>query len=250
MSGRNMGREEWIRWYYSVESRDRRVTFIPTVHIRRDKRPEASIRVVLGEKRLKLDFPSEAVCFSGKEEGIRIGNCFFSSKGIVVSLEAWLNGKLVPITGRFVLSEGHPCCKARGFLDFGGERLSFQEGRACVEKEWGKRLPTWTFRCWCGWMGKRENGLSVCVTEGRLARGRRPRCSVLLRLDGSAYRLDTERGARILRFDGRQVLISLGGLRLHVKTASDCLWCRFWKRGHLLLEYIGPGSAAFVAGEM
>ena len=249
MSVRNAGREEWIRWYYSVEGRDRRAAFIPTVHIRRNKGPEASIRAVLGEKRLKLDFPPEAVRFSGKKEGIRIGNCFFSSKGIVVRLEAWMNGRLVPVMGRLVFSGRRPCCKARGFLDIGGERLSFQEGRACVEKEWGKRLPSWDFRCWCGWAGREENSLSVHVAEGRPG-GRRLRCSALLRLDGSVYRLNTGRGARILRFDGRQVLIAQSGLRLHVKTTYGGLWCRFWKRNKLILEYIGTGSVSFISGNM
>ena len=250
MSGRNTGREEWIRWYYSVESRGQRAAFIPTVHIRRDRRPEASIRAVLGGKRLELDFPPEAVRFSGKKDGVRIGGCYFSLKGIVVRLQVWMNGKPVRVMGRLVFSGRRPCCRAKGFLDLGGERLFFPESRACVEKERGKRLPAWIFRYWCSWTGRKENGLSVRVADGWASGGRGPRCSVLLRLDGSAYRLDTGRGARILRFDGRQVLIARGGLRLHVKTASGSLWCRFWKGDRLVLEYIGTGSASFVAGKM
>ena len=118
-----------------------------------------------------------------------------------------------------------------------------------MEKEWGKRLPSWDFRCWCGWAGREENSLSVHVAEGRPGGGRL-RCSALLRLDGSVYRLNTGRGARILRFDGRQVLIAQSGLRLHVKTTYGGLWCRFWKRNKLILEYIGTGSVSFASGNM
>lgn len=250
MSGRNAEREEWVRWYYSVESRERKAVFVPTVHIRRNEGTEASIQMELDEKRLRFDFPSGAVRFSQKEEGVRIGSCFFSSKGIVVRLEARVDEKPVPVTGRLVFSGRGPFCKARGFLDFGGERLSFQEGRAWIEKERERLLPSWDFRCWCAWTGRTENSLSVRVTQGRTAGNGSPRCRAFLNLDGRAYRLNTAKGARILKFDGRQVLIVQGGLRLHVKTASGSLWCRFWKRDRLILEYIGAGGVSLTVGKM
>ena len=89
MSVRNAGREEWIRWYYSVEGRDRRAVFIPTVHIRRNKGSEASIRAALGEKRLKLDFPPEAVRFSGKRRESGLETVSFLRKAL---LYAWRPG--------------------------------------------------------------------------------------------------------------------------------------------------------------
>jgi hypothetical protein len=213
-------------WYFKATSADGRSTIaiIPGVSIEPAGRRHAFVQVMRDDGRAHwFDLPWETFSSDRMRFGIRVGDCRFSDREIVLDLddgEARIHGTLAlgepqpwpvrplspGIMGPFrfapfmecyhgVLSLDH---SVDGALEFDGESLAFDGGRGYTEKDWGRSFPS-------AWVWVQSNrfertGVSLTASIARIPWvGTSFVGSIVgLLVDGELYRFATYTGARLV----------------------------------------------------
>ena len=120
-----------------------------------------------------------------------------------------------------VLSLSH---RLSGQLVLNRKKLNFDGGLGYIEKDWGRSFPSRYVWTQCTWTDKKTKApccvmLSVADIPFAGTHFNGSVGSVLFR--GKEYRLATYKGLKILEFTDRELLVSQGGLMLHVNLIKD-----------------------------
>lgn len=170
-----------------------------------------------------------------------------------------------------VLSMFH---RVEGSLTVNGRREDYNGGRGYVEKDWGTSFPETYFWCQSSW--EEDGACSVMVSAADIPLGKRhfPGCIAFVWHRGREYRLATYLGASICRCGEKEIVLEQGKYRLCVRVLGEkteagsslrapengsmgqtirekavCrVQCLFYRKGQLLFDHTGAGSAEWVEG--
>lgn len=224
-------------WYLKCQTKEgEALALIPALHIDATGKRSASLQVVTGDRAWQVDMPCESFCASKDGFSVRLGKSFFSSKGMVLDVDASglvLRGRLDfgPLTplasdimGPFRLFAGMEC--AHGVISMGhplsgqvmlnGDSLDFDGGMGYIETDRGRSFPSAYLWTQCLWTQPQPVSLMLAVAAIPLPVGRFTGCICAICCGGREYRLATYRGAWAKRWSEEGAVIRQGRYRLEI----------------------------------
>ncbi|BDF03115.1 tocopherol cyclase family protein [[Clostridium] hylemonae] len=228
-------------WYLKHQANGEMIAFIPAVHAGITGEWEASVQVITGEGAWNFPYPVSECSIDKKNFRIKIGDNLFSKKGIKVDLknrEMSIKGGISygPFTGlkkdimgpfrllpflecnHGVVSMRH---RARGSVTVNGKTLDMTGGTGYIETDWGHSFPKEYVWTQCLFNGKQEGSIMLSAADvplwGRSFRG--VICAAYL--GGHMYRMATYLGARIVRYNEREVYLKQRKLFLKVTKLGE-----------------------------
>ena len=231
-------------WYLKHQSPDGVLALIPAYHIDRQGKPSASLQIITNTESWVIPCSADQFRAASSLCYVNLGTSTCSEQGIhldIATKEVTLTGHLsygpftppaYDIMGPFcavpfmqcrhgVLSLSH---RLSGQLVLNRKKLNFDGGLGYIEKDWGRSFPSRYVWTQCTWTDKKTKApccvmLSVADIPFAGTHFNGSVGSVLFR--GKEYRLATYKGLKILEFTDRELLVSQGGLMLHVNLIKD-----------------------------
>lgn len=273
-------RNSFYGWYLRCQSEMQTLAVIPAVHRTRSEQ-SCSIQLITDSACWNVPFPISAFQKSGS--AIEIGKNRFSPQGVRLDLHApglraegaLAFGPLTPIgydiMGPFRFVPFMECRHSvfsmqhavTGEISVNGVRCPFRNGVGYWEADRGRSFPSEYAWTQCSFP---DGALMLSVAEIPLCRLRFTGTIGVILWRGKQYRLATYLGARLLRNQGREIVVQQGSLRLTarllaeapqplaaplggamVRTIHEHAACRayyrFEKRGVTLFELETPNAA-------
>ena len=222
---RNMRNKGYFQgWYFKCSDGDKTVAFIPAYH-RSQNRTSASLQVITDVNAYSIPF--RGLEYSEKPLSVKIGDCVFSEKGILLNLQSSgykLEGRLhfrslspiaYDIMGPFALVPFMQCrhgvCsmshRIDGQITLNGQPFEFNNGIGYIESDRGYSFPKryiWTQCCF-------ENGsLMLSVADIPMLGFHFTGIIGVILLNGKEYRIATYLGASIKRMGENAVTVKQG----------------------------------------
>lgn len=215
-------------WYFKCCSKNKTVAFIPAYHCSSNKKT-ASLQVITDDTAFNIPFND--LKYSKKTLSVKMGNCRFSKKGIILNEknnEHKLKGVLrfeslspikYDIMGPFSLIPFMQCRhsvysmshRIYGHIEVDGTHYNFIDGTGYIEGDSGYSFPKqyiWTQCCF-------ENGsMMLSVADIPLFGFHFTGIIGIVLLDGKEYRIATYLGARIYSIKKNSVTVRQGNYEL------------------------------------
>ncbi len=218
-------------WYFKCSTQDKTIAFIPAYHYSNNQK-SASLQIITDDKAISLPFDTLEYC--EKPLYVKIGNCVFSHKGIILDFKddgLTLEGKLCfedpfpikyDIMGPFkfvpfmqcrhsVYSMSH---KINGQITIKNQLFEFENGIGYIEGDRGRSFPKkyiWTQCCFD------NNSLMLSVADIPFLGFRFTGIIGVVLFDGKEYRIATYLGARIKQVDKNTVTVKQGSFEFTAK---------------------------------
>lgn len=218
-------------WYFKCSTKDKTIAFIPAYHYSNNKK-SASLQIITDDKASNIPF--DKLEYTEKPLYVKIGNCVFSHKGIILDFKdngLTLEGKLCfeeltpiryDIMGPFKYvpfmqcrhSVYSMCHKIGGEIKVNDQLYNFENGIGYIEGDRGRSFPKkyiWT-QCWFD-----NNSLMLSVADIPFLGFRFTGIIGVVLIDGKEYRIATYLGARIKQVDKNIVTVKQGNFELTAK---------------------------------
>ena len=218
-------------WYFKCSTGDKTIAFIPAYHYSNNKK-SASLQIITDNK--AIDIPFDTLEYNEKPLYVKIGNCVFSDKEIILDFKddgLILDGKLYfeqltliryDIMGPFnyvpfmqcrhsVYSMRH---KINGQITVNDQLYKFENGIGYVEGDCGRSFPKkyiWTQCCF------ENNSLMLSVADIPFLGLHFTGIIGVVLIDGKEYRIATYLGARIKQVDKNNVTVKQGSFEFTAK---------------------------------
>ncbi len=218
-------------WYFKCSTKDKTIAFIPAYHYSNNKK-SASLQIITDEKAVNIPF--DTLEYHEKPLYVKIGNCVFSHKGIILDFKddgLTLEGKICfeelspikyDIMGPFkyvpfmqcrhsVYSMSH---KIGGQISVNDQLYNFENGIGYIEGDRGRSFPKkyiWTQCCFD------NNSLMLSVADIPFLGFHFTGIIGVFLLNGKEYRLATYLGAKIKQISENTVTVKQGSFELTAK---------------------------------
>lgn len=221
-------------WYLKHQSQAGTAAFIPAFHKAGNGKWSASIQAVLDGRAWFFAYPIEECSVCRERFQVKIGDNFFTEKGIRICLqneEIQISGRIS--YGRFqkpkydmmgwfrllpflqcnhgVLSMKH---SLSGQLRINEAVMDMEGGTGYIETDWGSSFPSHYLWSQCIFGSDGENSIFLSVADvpllGTSIRG----CICAVFYQGKEYRLGTYLGARAIRYEENKVEIRQGRMKV------------------------------------
>ncbi len=221
-----MGKKGYFQgWYFKCSDGDKTLAFIPAYH-RSQNETSASLQVITDDAAYNIPF--KKLEYTEKPLTVKIGNCVFSEKGIILNYQSdryklggvLSFGALSPIAydimGPFFLVPFMQCrhgvCsmshRIDGKITLNGRKFNFRDGVGYIECDRGYSFPKryiWTQCCF-------ENGsLMLSVADIPMLGFHFTGIIGVVMFDCREYRIATYLGASIKRLGENAVTVKQGG---------------------------------------
>ena len=224
-------------WYFKNQSGEDSISFIPAFHSDEEGRESASLQVILPGKAYRIFFPIEEFTKSKRRLSICIGDNIFNKKGIRVNLHT----DLLTITGTLRFSKFTPLnydimgpfryipflqCRhsifslshnIEGSLTINGSPMKFCNGTGYVEGDRGCGFPYNYMWSQCSWTQGCRNALMISAADVQIGRYSFPGCIAMVYFNGKQYRLATYLGAKIKKYNKKELWVCQGCYDLRIK---------------------------------
>lgn len=260
-------------WYYKCCTGNKTIAFIPAYH-QSNNIKNASLQIITDDA--VFNTPFKSLEFKEKPLCARIGNSFFSEKGIEIDLKtdkltavgalrfSYLSPIKYNIMGPFRLVPlqcNHSVYSMRhridGQITVNGQQFDFQNGIGYIEGDCGRSFPNryiWT-QCFF-----KSGSLMLSVADIPFLGARFTGIIGVVMLDGKEYRIGTYLGAKVKLINKNTISVIQGGYELTAQlirknalplcapesgcmtrtiheSASCKAYYRFLHKGKLLCEF-------------
>lgn len=182
-------KQGFLNWTFSLVDETKQIVVILSVEIL-NKEGHESYTLSIRSNKEGLDRVLEQSSGQADKESITIGESSFSKQGIHLELEEagwhlrgeigfeeqvetqqskWRPGIMGPYRFLPFLQSYHEVISLRhrltGYLQFNGEKISFNEGRGYSEKEWGRKSPRIWIKAQCSHFKGHDMALMVGVAR-------------------------------------------------------------------------------------
>lgn len=231
-------------WYFKHQSPEGVLALIPAYHIDRQGKPSASLQIITNTQSWIITCPAEQFRAATSMFYVNFDTSTFSDQGIhldIATKEVTLTGRLTygPFTppaydmmGPFcavpfmqcrhgVVSLSH---RLSGHLILNRKKLDFDGGLGYIEKDWGRSFPSryvWTQCTWTDRKTKSPCCLMLSVADIPFGITHFTGCIGSILFRQKEYRLASYKGVKVLECTSREILVSQGGLMLHVNLIKD-----------------------------
>jgi hypothetical protein len=218
-------------WYFKCSTQNKTIAFIPAYHHSNNKKT-ASLQIITDDKAINIPF--DKLEYQENPLYIKIGNCVFSNKGIILDFidnRLSLDGKLCfekaspisyDIMGPFKYvpfmqcrhSVYSMCHKINGEIKVNDQLYKFENGIGYIEGDRGRSFPKkyiWTQCCF------NNNSLMLSVADIPFLGVRFTGIIGVVLLNGKEYRIATYLGARIKQVDKNTVTVKQGSFEFTAK---------------------------------
>lgn len=218
-------------WYFKCSTKEKTIAFIPAYHYSNGKK-SASLQIITDNKAINIPF--DKLEYSEKPLCVKIGNCVFSDKGIILDYKddgLTIVGKLCfenpssiryDIMGPFKYvpfmqcrhSVHSMCHKINGEIKVNEQLYKFKNGVGYIEGDRGRSFPKkyiWTQCCF------NNNSLMLSVADIPFLGIHFTGIIGVVLLDGKEYRIATYLGAKIKQVDKNTVIVKQGSFELTAK---------------------------------
>ena len=215
-------------WYFKCCSGDGTVAFIPAYHGGGDKK-SASLQIITDD--MAFNIPFEALEYRENPLIVKIGDCLFSERGIVLDYHdknISLNGALrfrnlspikYDIMGPFALVPFMQCRhsvlsmthRVDGWITVCGRKYNFSDGVGYIEGDRGYSFPKryiWTQSCF------ENNSLMLSVADIPMLGFHFTGIIGVVLLNGREYRIATYLGAKVKEIGENSVTVKQGDYEL------------------------------------
>lgn len=217
-------------WYFKQQSDNRVFAFIPGYNTDSYGNSRAFLQILMNESSCLIPFSIEDFSMNPRQQVIRLGNNYFSKKGIRIHI----NDKDLQIHGRLTFSRISPIrytimgfykyipfmeCKHEilsmhhkvyGSITCNGKTYKFRNGTGYIEKDSGHSFPSSYRWVQCNYFpdGKCSVFLSIANISYHGIEFTGCICNILHR--GREYRLATYLGVKIIRNSKNEIIIKQG----------------------------------------
>ena len=221
-------------WYFKCSTKDKTIAFIPAYHYSNNKK-SASLQIITDDKALNIPFDS--LEYHEKSLYVKIGNCVFSRKEIILDYKddgLTLEGKLrfeelspirYDIMGPFKYvpfmqcrhSVYSMCHKINGEFKVNDQLYNFENGIGYIEGDRGHSFPKkyiWTQCCF------KNNSLMLSVADIPFLGIHFTGIIGVILLNGKEYRIATYLGARIRQVEKNTVTVKQGNFEFTAKLLN------------------------------
>ena len=222
-------------WYFKHQCFNQTISFIPGIHIPKNKKPFAFIQIITNNQSYFIKYPLSEFYAAKNSFYIKIGDNIFSKKGISISItrpQITIQGRIsygeftpikYNIMGPFSLIPNMECNhgvismhhSTHGYMKVNNERISFSGGNGYIEKDWGSSFPksyTW-IQC-----NDFKDKTSIVVSTAHI-----PFCGfsfrgliALVHYKDKEYRFATYNGGKIVYDNEGQLLLKKGPYYLRI----------------------------------
>jgi hypothetical protein len=271
-------------WYFKNQIGNDSISFIPSLNIDEEGNKSAALQVIMPQGAYQLFFPVEEFSISKRRLSICIGDNVFNQKGIRMNLHS----ERLTITGTLQFSQFTPLAydimgpfryipllqchhsifslshRVEGSLLVNGVRMDFKQGLGYVEGDRGTCFPRRYLWSQCSFIENGDNTVMVSVADVALGNYSFPGCLGVILYHNRQYRFASYLGARIRKYNRRELWVRQGCYELRLKLMKEeehCLLApvkgkmtrtvyesvtarvryRFRKRGAIIFDFIGTG---------
>ncbi len=267
-------------WYFKCYTGNETIAFIPAYHCSHQNKT-ASLQIITDD--MVFHIPFDELKYCERPLGIKLGNCSFSEKGIVLhfqndklKLEGLLRFQALSpirydIMGPFSLIPFMQCRhsvysmmhRINGQITVGGQQFQFDNGIGYIEGDRGNSFPReyiWTQCCF-------ENGsLMLAVADIPFCGFHFMGIIGVVLLGRKEYRIATYLGARIKRIEENEIIVKQGKFEFVAKllqknalpllapangsmcrtiheSASCKVYYRFSHKGKVVCEFVSSEAS-------
>jgi hypothetical protein len=215
-------------WYFKCTTQDKTIAFIPAYHYSNNKK-SASLQIITDSNALNITF--DTLEYHEKPLYIKIGNCVFSDKGIILDYK---DGALT-IVGKLCFEQLTPICydimgpfmyvpfmqcrhsvfsmshKINGEIKVNDQLYKFENDIGYIEGDCGRSFPEkyiWTQCCFD------KNSLMLSVADIPFLGINFTGIIGVVLLNGKEYRIATYLGAKVKQVDKNTVTVKQGSFEL------------------------------------
>lgn len=222
-------------WYFKHQSPEQTISFIPGIHIDKDKEIFAFIQIITNHKSYFIKYPHELFYASENLLNIEIGNNIFSKNRLFIDIdtpqlkvEARINyGPFTPlnydIMGPFsiipnlecnhgIISLGH---STHGYININDQHFNFDSQKGYIEKDWGSSFPLSYTWIQCNDF-KDDCSIALAIADIPFCKLSFQGLIAIVYYQGKEYRFTTYNGGKVLRANERQILIKKGRYYLRI----------------------------------
>lgn len=227
-------------WYFRHQNDRETLAVIPAFHADSAGNPSASVQIITQEESFYIPFSAKDFQMHPSAFALRIGNSFFCEGGILldirkkgVSLRGCLRyGDLTPIKsdimGPFcylpfmacrhgIISMNH---SVTGNVTLNGKEHRFQNAAGYIEKDWGRSFPSKYLWTQCNRFQEADCSIFLSAAEIPLGPFRFTGCIASIYYKGKELRMATYLGAKVLRYDDQEAVVSQGNLIFSITRLS------------------------------
>lgn len=225
-------------WYFKHQRKKKTICFIPGIQVDRKGKSSAFIQIITNNQTYYIEYPYESFEYHPKRLWIKIGNNYFTKKGVKLDINCQdlkIQGKikyghLTPIAYHImgplsflpfikcnhdVISMSH---RIDGKIMMNGKTLCLDEGKGFIESDYGTSFPKTYFWTQCNDFRQQECSIVTAVADMRFLclpiRG----CFAVIHYQGREYRLASYLGARVILLRKNKVCITQGKYTLYIQT--------------------------------
>ncbi len=224
-------------WYFKHQSEDQSIAFIPAIFTDEKGKTTAVMQIINNNHSWRVEFEMVEVNCEKEQLSIRMGDCFFSSRGIVLDIneeDIQVHAKIEyedfleldkDIMGPFKYFPMMECKHGiislfhhiNGFVEVNGEKIVFNNDIGYIETDYGKSFPenyTWTHATW---EDENENAIMVAAATIPYLKVQFLGCISCVLFEGKQMVFATYFGAKVKKLSKDEIEIIQGKYRLEVK---------------------------------
>lgn len=229
-------------WYFKHQKGDKCIAFIPGVNIDSNGSKLAFIQIVTNNNSYFIHYLYSDFDASKERLQLNIGNNTFSEDGINVDIQEKdlsIKGRIKysdlvkldsNIMGPFALFSDKLQCnhgiislyhRLSGEIIINNDIYNFDGGVGYIEKDWGSSFPKTYSWIQCNDFENRACSIIASVADipfmGKTFNG----CICVVYYEGMEYKLCTYNGVKILKNDGRVIILKRGKYRLEIEVNDE-----------------------------
>ncbi|MBQ6820728.1 MAG: hypothetical protein IJO26_05480 [Clostridium sp.] len=224
-------------WYFKQQTRNYSIAFIPGINIDRNGNKYAFIQVIDEEKSYNINYDFKYFSISEDKLTIQIENNIFSINGIDINIknkDINIKGKLIykditkvksDIMGPFAFFPFMECIhgilslkhKVNGILEINDKEIEFLDDSGYIEKDSGKSFPENYLWIQCNYFKDKDMSIIASIADIPFLGFKFKGCIAIVYYQGKEYRLATYNGAKIIKYDEKQVIIKKGVYKLEIE---------------------------------
>ncbi len=224
-------------WYFKHQNKNKSIAFIPATYTDENNNLLATIQIIVNDEAFRIDFALCEISIEQEQLSIRMGNCFFSDRGVVIDIEEdglSLHGKIAygplmmldkDIMGPFkylpnmeckhgIISLFHRCT---GTMTLNDEEIVFDEDIGYIEMDYGHSFPkeySWTHGAW---VDEYENAIVAAAATIPYLKINFLGCLACILFEGKQMVLATYFGAKVKELSKEKIIISQHQYRLEIE---------------------------------
>lgn len=247
----NTNKNYFEGWYFKNTNNIESISFIPGINID-EKNKRAFIQVITNDSSYFINYNIEDFKFNFNPFSIKVGNNFFSKKGIHIDIKdetqqlniygdiKYSNSKNINtsllnpnIMGPFSYIPFMECNHAilsmqnhiKGLIDINNNRINFNNGNGYIEKDWGCSFPK--SYIWCQGNNFRKTDtsfmLSIADIPFKLFSFRGIICVLII--DNQEFKFTTYNNTKLIKYDvdndSINITLKKGDYYLNIKSTNN-----------------------------